>query len=107
LDQPQETVEIDEVAKDLSILCAQVRTGLVGFEGNHALLQLAVACQKVADELAVLLARIRQEHGHRKRWASFRQALRSILKKEEIKSLQNRLHALRSQIDTQLLTILG
>ncbi|KAF2110947.1 hypothetical protein BDV96DRAFT_193503 [Lophiotrema nucula] len=41
------------------------------------------------------------------KWSSFRQALKSVLKSEEIKVLTDRLEALRSQMNMQMLAFVG
>lgn len=102
--QLQSNVELDIIAKDISQLCVSIRQGVTG-QKNVQLSQLAAACQPVADDLVALISKIKRKDGRGGRWESFRQALRSVLESEDIKKLSDRLEALRSQMNTRMLSV--
>lgn len=104
--QSQNNAELDLIATELSLLCAKVRNDCVG-ESQGAISRLALACKAVADDLAVLISRIKGKGGKCGKWSSFRQALKSVLKGEELKNLCDRLERLRSQLDTAIVVDFG
>jgi hypothetical protein len=104
--QSQNTVELDLITTELSLLCAKVRNDCVN-EKNGAISRLALACKAVADELVVLISKIKVKNGKCGKWLSFRQALKSVLKSEELGSLYDRLERLRSQLDTAIVVDFG
>jgi hypothetical protein len=68
---------------------------------------LASSCQETAEELLVILQKLKLRDSSHRRWKSFQLALKTILKKEEIKKLQERLDGFRSTMTTQLIVLLG
>lgn len=103
--QTQENVELDLIAKELSLQCAKIQQNLSGSE-DASLSKLALACQRVSDDLISLIARIRSKSGHDGKWTSFRQAVKSVLKSEDLRQLNSRLDALRSQMNAHILVLI-
>lgn len=104
----EEHVEIELIATTLSNHCDRLgqAPSFLNQPPERELLDLAEECKKVAGDLVSLVRKIRSPpgiDGKRHRWKSFRQALTTIMKKEEIQSLQQRLRSLQEQIDSQLL----
>lgn len=58
--QTQDTVELDLISKNLSLLWAEVQNKLPGLDQSSPVAELARASKKVADELAVLISKIRK-----------------------------------------------
>lgn len=104
--QSQNNVELDLVARELSLLCAAFQNDRPSQESG-AIFKLALACKAVADDLVVMVSRMREKNGQHNKWSSFRQALKSVLKSGELKDLCNRLERLRSQMNTAMLAEFG
>lgn len=63
------------------------------------------SCKEVADELLQILEDLKVALP-RQKWKSFRQALKGIMKKEKIQSLNTRLQRLQQQVQFRLINIL-
>lgn len=68
---------------------------------NTSLDLLASECRQVALQLMDLLERIRTREPHSK-WSSFKGALKTIIREDEVKALERRLEDYRRQIITTL-----
>jgi hypothetical protein len=101
-----ENLELEAITKSLRELSVEVASPVS--EGSHLtkveeqLQQLCEGCQNVADELLDVIQKLKIQGLH-KRWTSFRQALTSVWKEDEIQALSIRLERYRRQIDTTLL----
>ena len=73
--------------------------------GEEALKQVAMDCQKIAVEFISILNKLKM-HGPRKRWKSFRQALKSYWSKERIEAVLRRLQLAREDLVLHLLVAL-
>jgi hypothetical protein len=71
---------------------------------DKALLELRAECSQDAEDLLKLIEALRAKKDSK--WSSFRKALRSAWKKEEISRLEGRLVAHRNEIATQLTAML-
>ncbi|KAF2145650.1 uncharacterized protein K452DRAFT_211711, partial [Aplosporella prunicola CBS 121167] len=100
-----ETLELSEITE---ILQAEIEVDHISTGGRLAtktdkqLEELCNGCRGVSTDLLRAIDALKFNGRHRK-WNSFRQALQSIWKEEEIQSLTMRLERYRSQIDTTLL----
>lgn len=73
--------------------------------GEQALKEVAVRCQTIAVELSTVIGRLKIS-GTRTKWRSFRQALKSQWKKEEINSTLQRLRLAREDLVIHLLVVI-
>jgi hypothetical protein len=101
-----EHLELEAITKSLEDLSLEVALpdtvspNLTKVE--RQLQQLCDGCRKATKELLDVIQKLKAQGPH-KRWASFRQALNSIWKEDEIQGLSVRLERYRRQIDTTLL----
>lgn len=72
---------------------------------NEALKAVAIECQKIANDLGTAVDRLKMT-GKRTRWKSFRQALKSQWKKEEIEATLRRLRLAREDLIVHLLVVM-
>ncbi|KAI0438116.1 hypothetical protein F4803DRAFT_536193 [Xylaria telfairii] len=72
-------------------------------EVGRQIVQLCESAQKVSQELIDVVDGLKGRNPPRK-WNSFRQALKSVLKEQEISDILERLERYRQQIDSLLLT---
>jgi N-terminal domain on NACHT_NTPase and P-loop NTPases len=107
-----ENVDLEEVTEDLSNLSEKLTTAAhprtytnSTSKDELALQKLAGSCKEVANELLSLLQDLKVQGTHQK-WQSFRQALRSIHKKDKIEYFKNRLEKLQNQLNSRLLAIM-
>jgi hypothetical protein len=70
-----------------------------------ALLEVTEDCQSTADEFIVALDELKVSGPNRK-WKSFRQALKSIWKKEGLQQIEAKLDRLRQQVVIHLLVVM-
>jgi hypothetical protein len=59
--------------------------------------ELCTSCWKVALHLSTIISRLKV-HGKHKKWASFKAAVQSVMKKSEIENLTKRFETLRTEI---------
>jgi effector-binding domain-containing protein len=99
-----ENLELEAITKSLQDLSLEVALppGIPLTKVERELQQLCDGCRKAADELLDVIQKLKAQGPH-KRWVSFRQALNSVWKAEEIQALSIRLERYRRQIDTTLL----
>lgn len=67
-------------------------------EADQSLMGLCANCERTANELLTMFDQIKITGKHRK-WKSARQALKSIIKKENLELLARRLDTYRSEIN--------
>ena len=72
---------------------------------DEALRKLCLCSSQEADKLVQLLLRI-QKGGNSSRYKSFRQALKTVYKKEDLNQLRSNLQEYRTQLNTRLLVSL-
>jgi len=72
---------------------------------NEALKAVAMECQKIANDLSTAVDRLKIT-GKRTKWKSFRQALKSQWKKEEIEATLRRLRLAREDLIVHLLVVM-
>jgi HAMP domain-containing protein len=113
-----EHVELHQISQSLAHMCdslstAQPQSGVIShgvFEKAsakaiaHNVSKIAASAKAVAQELMALIDRLQLKHGTKGRWRSFRQALATLWKKDEIERLQKRLKELRDQLQVILTT---
>jgi hypothetical protein len=100
-----EHVELHQVSQSLSHMCdslspTQHQNGGI----PHGISEIAASAKVVAQELMALIDKLQLKHGAKSRWRSFRQALTTLWKKDEIDRLQKRLKELRDQLQVILTT---
>lgn len=72
---------------------------------NEALKTVAMECQSIANVLSIAVDRLRIS-GNRTKWKSFRQALKSQWRKEEIEATLRRLRLAREDLIVHLLVVM-
>jgi hypothetical protein len=101
-----EHLELEAITKSLEDLSLEVALPNIGSlrltKVERQLQQLCEGCRKAANELLDVIQKLKAQGPH-KRWVSFRQALNSIWREDEIQALSIRLERYRRQIDTTLL----
>jgi hypothetical protein len=101
-----ENLELEAITKSLRELSIEVvppvSRGFPLTKVEGQLQQLCEGCQNVADELLKVIQKLKTQGPH-KGWTSFRQALNSVWREDEIQALSIRLERYRRQIDTTLL----
>lgn len=99
-----EHLELESVARSLNDLTRGVAKEASVTVGPE-LESISKLCQEQSVELLEAIATLKVDGKHAK-WNSFRQALRSIWKEEQIDRLKERVNQSRSQLNTVLLTTL-
>lgn len=103
--------EHQEVTQDLRELCKNLSSPQGWAPSDRpstnelALLELSGSCKVVADELVVVLEKLKVKSSHEK-WGSFKMALKGAMKKEKIESIRGRLERIQSQLQIRLTGIL-
>ncbi|KAJ4302647.1 hypothetical protein N0V90_001536 [Kalmusia sp. IMI 367209] len=101
-----ENAHIDSVIGDLSEVAADLEIDVPGkSKHERALKELASKCGKVANDLLLLLNRIKSDGSH-STWKSLKVTFISMRKQKEITGLEKRLNDYRSQILTRLTLML-
>ena len=103
--------QLETITKDLSSMSAELGTANhYGTQPVSAdvknLMELALSCKQLADEVLVVLTKLKVPNGHG-RWKSIRQALAGAWKEKEIRAYVERLDRFRSQMTAHLIAILG
>ncbi|KAL2074233.1 hypothetical protein VTL71DRAFT_8011 [Oculimacula yallundae] len=94
-----ENIEIGEASERLKGLTEPLQA----VQGDEAVATICKACVVVSDELVAYLSNLKVPSGHpRRRWKSFRQAIKSVSSKDKIKELKQRLDSLRGELDTHV-----
>lgn len=68
--------------------------------------RIASLCKSIANELLSTVEELEVANGPRHKWRSFRQALKTVWKKDKIIELQSRLDQLRSQMTVYIVSII-
>lgn len=102
--------QLETITKDLSSMSAEL--GTANFYGTQPvsadvknLMELALSCKQLADEVLMVLTKLKVPKGHRK-WKSIRQALVGAWKEKEIRAYMGKLDRFRSQMTAHLIAIL-
>jgi small-conductance mechanosensitive channel len=103
--------ELISIAKDLQELNGRLNEALSSEQIEHkrltdsdvALCKLSEQCSGVAGELAEALDKLSAQGTSHRRWKSFRQALKSMMKREEVDAITTRLQHLCDELNLHLL----
>lgn len=99
-----ETCDLEVIAKHLH---EYLRAFGSDSSGLGAVSSLATRCEDVATELLTAISELKQNQKRSKvgeKFGSFRKALKSVWKKEELLGLQSRLESLRDELMLQLVS---
>ena len=106
-----ENGEVKEATEELQRLCdrlaglrmtSSTTTGLP--KDEECLKILAISCKETSHELLSALRDITAQEP-RKKWQTFRVALKSVLRKDQIQELEKKLDSYRSQLALQLMSM--
>ncbi|KUJ13781.1 uncharacterized protein LY89DRAFT_784647 [Mollisia scopiformis] len=101
-----ENLELEAISSTLHELnhglLRALATGASSSTAEKILQELCKGCGDVMEELLEVIQSLKSQGPHT-RWNSFRQALKSVWKEDQIKALSTRLDRYRNQIDTTLL----
>jgi hypothetical protein len=74
-------------------------------QSDQALEKICEECVAMSKELVDKLEKLKVPEGHpHKKWKSLRQALKSVWSKEKVEEISERLAALRTELDTHVIT---
>ena len=106
----QVNAQLEAITQDLSSMSAEL--GNASFYGAQPisadvkhLMDLVLSCKGLADELLLVLTRLKVSNGHKK-WKSISQAFASAWKGKEIEAYVGKLDKFRSQMTAHLVAIL-
>ena len=106
----QVNAQLEAITEDLSILSAEL--GSASFYEAQPLsadvknlMNLALSCEELADELLLVLTKLKVSSDHKK-WKCLRQAFASAWKGKKIKAYMAKLDRFRSQMTVHLVAIL-
>jgi len=101
-----EELELETVTEDFKSLSNQLHSSLQSTQplklDDSKLQKLAAECEKLANELLGILGNLKINDQHNRKWESFKQALKRVLKEKEIRGLERRLDRLREDISSRL-----
>ena len=99
-----ENLDAETISRDLLYLTAKVEAGLrpSPTQEDQALQDLCDGCNDVAQELLIVLGKLKSERKSGK-WRSFKQALKYVWSKDRINTLQTRLAMFREELDLHIL----
>jgi hypothetical protein len=104
--------ELETIAKELQQLIHRFSQPLPSMESQDtvlnnseaALVNLTKQCSSAAEELLCTLRKLKVVEGSsNRRWKSFRQALKCLLRKEEVEAMANRLQGFRERLNLHIL----
>jgi flagellar motility protein MotE (MotC chaperone) len=103
--------ELEVIAKDLQELNRRLQQlrpshdtdGKTLTDSNVALRKLSQQCSDVAAELIDALDNLKVQGTSNRRWKSFRQALKGLMKKEEVDAFARRLENFRDELNLHIL----
>jgi flagellar motility protein MotE (MotC chaperone) len=72
-------------------------------DSNVALRKLSQQCSGIATELVDALDNLKVQSTSNRRWKSFRQALKGLMKKEEVDAIAKRLENFRDELNLHIL----
>ena len=93
-----------ELSRGLSTSGALSTTGKKLSPAEEALQEVTLECIRLADDFSGAIDKVKITGGNRK-WKSFRQALKSVWRKEEIEERLVKLDRLRQQVLIHLLVV--
>ncbi|CZR63571.1 uncharacterized protein PAC_13468 [Phialocephala subalpina] len=104
-----EHMELEAITTSLHDLSREIvspfQKGILLSKAEEDLQKLWGECNDISRQLIVAIESL-QTQGRNKKWNSFRQALKTVWKEDEIEALSRRLDRYRAQIDTALLVSL-
>lgn len=104
-----EHAELEAITKNLQELSNDIifpsRHRSAISQADKDLAELCEGCKEISRQLIGAIQGLKAQRGN-KRWNSFRQALKTIWKEDEIARISERLDRYRAQIDTRLLVSL-
>jgi hypothetical protein len=102
--------ELGIIAKDLQEInghlkkpAPQVIQSRTATESEVALRKLSEQCSGVAGELIDALEKLKVQGTSNRRWKSFRQALKGLMKREELDAITTRLQRFRDELNLHIL----
>jgi hypothetical protein len=99
--------QLEAIAKDLEGLNARLRKPLPSQqslgESDTSLVKLGEQCAGVAAELILALEELKVRGATHLRWKSFRKALKSVRKREEVDAITLRLRSFREELNLHIL----
>jgi hypothetical protein len=90
-----EHLDLETISDDVLFLSAKLKASSASDAGLGA---LAGRCIIIADELCLAISELRVQPQGRKKWDSFKKALRSLWKKPRVQELMSQLDNIREQI---------
>lgn len=95
--------ELGDIARNLAELALKLQTSSAAAHSDIRLLDICKRCSAVADELLSVLEGLRVA-GKRRRWESFKQAIRSVCNEKKIDDFKSRINDLQNAL---LLCLVG
>ena len=103
--------ELETIAKDLQEINDRLRQrkdsqetqSKTATDSEVALRKLSEQCSGVAEELIGALEKLKVQGTSNRRWKSFRQALKGLMKKEELDAITIRLQHFRDELNLHIL----
>jgi hypothetical protein len=102
--------ELEVIAKDLQDLNGRLQqsppsaaTKSILTDSDIALRKLSGKCSGVAGELVGALDKLKVQGTSNRRWKSLRQALKGLMKKEEVDAIAERLQTFREELNLHIL----
>lgn len=95
--------ELETIISDLKILIDDLQPTPPITKSDKSLASLALGCKKLATELLRALTRLKVKNGQNRKWESFKQALKCVMKEKELRSLEQRIEKYRKQLGVRLL----
>jgi hypothetical protein len=102
--------ELETIARDLNALNDRLQQCLPSQQhdptqpdSEAGLRRLSAQCSVVAGELVPALEGLKVQGTANRRWKSFRQALKCMMKKEEVNAIATRLQCLRDELNLHIL----
>jgi len=100
-------LELETITADLRDIVHELQPTIHPVTKDDAALgRLAKDCEKLATDLLCLLDKLKVKESQHPKWASFKQALNSVLKEGAIRNLESRLEKCRDQLGKRLLYML-
>ncbi|CAG8953406.1 hypothetical protein HYFRA_00010154 [Hymenoscyphus fraxineus] len=102
-------LDLEIITLDLKRLMEELQPTSYITKDDAAIAKLALHCRKLADELLCVLAKlkIKEGTGKNRKWRSFRQALKGVLKENDIQLLETRIEKFQKQLGQRLLYTLS
>jgi N-terminal domain on NACHT_NTPase and P-loop NTPases len=108
----KENNELENITADLSQLTSNLYPYTLAKKVDKtpspeelALHDIAKTCKEVADELLAVLEDLKVKGEHEK-WESFKQAFRTVVRREKIEGLKSRLEGVQRQLQLRLIALL-